>query len=39
MLKYADFIAVGAPLGFDQSDMGYFRKRIIADAMAKGKEL
>ena len=36
MLKYADYVAVGAPFAFSQEHMGYFRRRIIADAMAQG---
>ena len=33
MLKYADYIASGCPLSFTQADMGYFRRRIVADAL------
>jgi sentrin-specific protease 1 len=36
MLKYADYIAMGCPLSFNQTHMEYFRLRIIADAMAIG---
>ena len=38
MLKFADYIATGCPLTFDQRNMEYFRRRIIADAMACGRE-
>ena len=34
MLKYADYIASGVPLSFSQQDMKYFRRRIVADALA-----
>ena len=37
MLKYADYIASGCPLTFTQADMGYFRRRIVADGLEAGK--
>jgi sentrin-specific protease 1 len=36
MLKYADYIASGCPLTFTQADMGYFRRRIVADGLEAG---
>ena len=38
MLKYADYIASGCPLTFTQADMGYFRRRIVADGLEVGHE-
>jgi sentrin-specific protease 1 len=39
MLKYADYIASGCPLTFSQKDMGYFRRRIVADALEAGNDV
>ena len=37
MLKYADYIASGCPLTFTQADMGYFRRKIVADGLEAGQ--
>ena len=38
MTRTADYLARDAVLDFGQADMEYFRRRIIADAMACGRE-
>jgi len=35
MLKYADWLALEAPLSFVQADMPYFRRRIVAECCQK----
>jgi hypothetical protein len=36
-LKFADYLSEDRPLEFDQSDMPYFRKRIVLELLSKSK--